>query len=235
MQKNILKNTLSKYLPFIFQLSVIATIPILFYYYGWVALLSIFLALVYQFFAILLTGHMIISHNVQVNKFLNLPLHFIYFYTTFIIPHFWAAIHVQHHKYPDSLNDPHSFKNNGFRVFFALWDPSMMDKKTFFKHTKNRISNIFKNNYVYLCVIPAVFLILFPIETLFIWGVPASLALSLSAIGAVYTHHNGRPINGNNIIEKIIMTIFFFGEGYDHSKHHNDPRANSILLQRLYD
>lgn len=189
------------------------------------------LAPIYHFFALSLGGHMVISHNRKVNPYLEKALYILFFYSSFITPHFWSAIHIQHHKHFDTEKDPQSPKHLGLKVLFPIWNIQLIDKRTYLKHKKSELSNFFDKYYAVLCLLPGIFLFLFPLQTLLIWMVPASLALSQATFSAYYSHRNGEPVSNWSLL----YTILFLGETGNHKMHHDNSATNSKLSGLFYD
>lgn len=224
-QKNVL------YFPVIHQFLGIVSTLICFYYFGIWATVIPFIALLYHFFAISLTGHMIISHE---RKSIWIPhsiLYTLFFYTTLIPPGLWAAYHIQHHKFLDTEKDPHSPDHKGLWILLALWNPALIDKRTYVKHRRNTLSNFYEKYYYLLLTVPVIFMFLFPYQwVLLLWSAPAGLALSLGTYSAWYGHQNYQPV-----ILDTLHTVLFLGEHKNHGLHHDKWSNNSSLLRIFHD
>jgi fatty-acid desaturase len=233
MLSNILKNSkIDLYIPVIHQLLGIVASVWCFYSFGILALMIPVLALLYHFFAISLTGHMIISHGRNSKYIPEFLLYTLFFYTTFIPPGLWAAYHLQHHKYADTEKDPHSPDHKGSIILLALWDPTLVDKRTYVKHRRNSLSNFYEKNYYLLLAVPLLALLLFPYQwVLMLWAAPAGLALSLGTYSAFYSHKEGVPSKYFSSIHKIL----FLGEIGDHASHHKNWNNNSSALGWFHD
>lgn len=237
MPKRKLDNKIKTYgeyvLPLVFQLSIIVSLPLLVFKIGPYAILSVLLAPVYHWLAIVAAGHMVISHNRNAGKIMNWVLHVLFFFTTFITPGAWAAYHIQHHKHTDSPLDPQSPKHHGLKVLSITgWDHRLKDLRTYITHKQKPMSNFFHVNYGFLVCLPLIFFLLVPYEAvLFAWAVPASLGLSLGTWSAYYTHRDGEPVEKFSFINKILL----LGESENHKHHHDHWHTNSKLVNIFYD
>lgn len=229
-----LKNLSNKHIiPVAFQMSILITLPLLVYQIGIYAIFSVLLGPIYHWLAVVVGGHMIISHNRDAGKVMNWVFYTLYFFTTFIPPGLWAAYHIQHHKHHDTKLDPQSVKHHGFKVLLATWDPKLADVRTFVSHRKKPMSFFYEKHYKKLIWIPVVaFLVLPTTPVLMLWAVPASIGLWLGTWAAYYTHHNGKPVEKFSWLNKFLL----LGESELHVHHHkNDWNTNAKISNIFYD
>lgn len=221
-----------RYLPILFQMSVFGTMPWLVSLVGVEALWCLPMAWFYHWLIFSLTGHMVISHGRQ-SVIPNQILYMLFFYSTYITPHIWAGLHIQHHKHPDTELDPQSPDYLGFITFLALYDISLCDRRTMVKHLRtNSMSKFIWRWYLLLLSVPVMFTLLTDIETsLFYYWVPVSLSFTIATFSAWYTHSDLRP-------RKYFHTwarFLFLGESEYHDRHHEvdwnhcDPTIGWLL------
>lgn len=223
-----LKNLLSgRYNASIHQLSILVWLPLLYTQFGaWAFLLTLVFALQYQFFSISLTGHMLIGHRRSLGKYVDYFFYLLFFYTTFVTPAVWGAFHAQHHKYHDTEKDPQSAKHYGLRVLlFALWNPDLLDKRTFLVLCKNPLIGFIEKHYWLMFALGAIPFVLFPWEyVLLFWLAPTSMCVSLATYSAYYSHKEGHPYEEFNTLHRVLIA----GEHKQHADHHKDTRVNTF-------
>ena len=209
-----------RYLPVTFQFSVLLTLPVLISLTSWQALWVLPIAWVYHWLSFALTGHMVISHN-RTSWIPHEILYTIFFYTTYITPFFWSALHIQHHKHRDTELDPHSPDHLGlWRTLVALYDTDLTDKRTMVKHLRyDQLAQFFVkyNDWLLLPVVLAFFVIPTDVFLMF-YAVPASLSFSIATFITWYSHTNYQPREKFHAWAKIL----FLGESEYHDRHHTD-------------
>lgn len=138
----------------------------------------------------------------------------------------WSISHINHHAYPDIEGDPYSPNR------ISTWD-YLMTRFEPVKHarlgmrtlTQNKACMFFHNNYLkvigFYCL---VLLLINPLYVIFLFSIPATLALYLILTTNILCHTKGyRNFNTNdNSTNNILISILTLGEGY-HNNHHNDP------------
>lgn len=209
-----------RYLPVTFQFSVLLTLPWLVYLTGYQALWVIPVAWLWHWLIFVVTGHMIISHS-RTSWIPHGILYGLFFYSTYITPFFWGALHIQHHKHRDTELDPHSPDYLGFwQTLIALYDPGLTDKRTMVKHLRyNQLSQFFVKYYSVLLLIPVTAFFVIPTDIfLMFYAVPASLSFTIATFSTYYTHHNHKPRSDFDTWAKVL----FLGESEHHDRHHND-------------
>lgn len=219
-----------RFLPVTFQFSVILTLPWLIGIVGWQALWVLPLAWIYHWLSFALTGHMIISHGRQ-SWIPHEILYTLFFYTTYITPHFWGAQHIQHHKHLDTERDPQSPDYLGWRTLIAFYDERLTDKRTMVKHLRTNLSQFYVKYYVWLLIPPAILAIILPVELfLMFYAVPASMSFTIATFSAWYSHQNFKPVERF----PAWANILFSGETRYHARHHDmwhycEPNTEFLL------
>ena len=223
-----------RYLPVSFQLSALVTLPWLVYMLGWQILpVVMLLSLIYHWASFSMGGHMLISHGRTSRYLPDWIFYTIFFYTTYITPHFWASQHIQHHKHPDTDQDPLSPDTWGWRVLLAFYPEHLTDKRTMVRHLRsNKLSQFFVKHYLWLIALPVLVFFWVPTDLfLLFYAVPASVSFSIATFSAYYSHCDGAPR------EKMPewANILFSGESRYHKKHHENWKycepATEFLLK----
>lgn len=209
-----------RYLPVAFQFSVLLTLPVLIVMSGWQSLAVLPLAWLYHWVSFALTGHMIISHD-RTSWIPHEILYTIFFYTTYITPHFWGAQHIQHHKHRDTERDPQSPDYLGWRTFIAFYDERLTDKRTMVKHLRTNLSQFYVKYYTWLLIPPVLASLLIPTDIfLMFYVVPASMSFTIATFSAWYSHQNYEPVERF----PLWANILFSGETRYHARHHDNWR-----------
>lgn len=224
MWKNI---RIGKYTPSVHQLGVLITLPIVIDYFGVLSLpLVLSLALLYQLVSISFTGHILLGHNSTFYAPLDKLLHYLFFYTTFVSPAMWGAIHMQHHKQTDTEKDPQAAKHYGMRVLLlALWNLELIDRKHFITLYKKPWLKVIHDNHLLMLLPPLLLALVVPWQYLLLfWLVPASLCTTIATYSAWYSHRQGEPLKKFDIFH----TILIAGEHRYHQEHHDKWTKSSF-------
>ena len=158
-------------------------------------------------------------------------------YATVGSPIAWVAIHRAHHGFADKENDPHSpHKDNklNLRSVLSAWtgygSPSIKIPTSFIKDLiKDPFYKVLHNHYFKILLIPVGILFLIsPILAMFLYSLPATLALNTTSIVNVLGHTHGyRSYTTNDQSSNSwIANIFSLGEGW-HNNHHKSPNKFS--------
>jgi len=141
----------------------------------------------------------------------------------------WTAMHVEHHKYSDTENDPHSPLVKGVKVFLLDYN---IDSKKLNGPSKLLLRDkfhLFLHNYYALIHISwAVFLLIFGINFLFtIYILPMLLTVIMSNYVIYFCHSNKygySNFDANDLSRNTLIGGYLvFGEGW-HNNHHKYPR-----------
>ena len=145
----------------------------------------------------------------------------------------YAMTHLVHHKYPDTVKDPHGL-TKGWRSFFPYFHRRLDLKET--PMLSRRLAELSKkygwlhNYYVPFVLFNAGLLYLIDIKLfLFCWAIPASMTIS-GVMSALLTQHlHGKANNGWN------HKWFWYYEAL-HLNHHDYPnKPNTALTSEQVD
>lgn len=176
--------------------------------------------------------HRLLSHrsyttSLTIEKLLSV----ISVFATVGSPIAWVAVHRSHHGYSDKDNDPHSSYRNGkltFKGIASVWTgynaPTVKIPISYVKDlSRNSFQRWLHDNYFKLLLIPVIILFLInPIMGLFLYSLPATLALNTtSAVNVLghshgYRNHDTKDFSTNSWIANLIS----LGEGW-HNNHHS--------------
>ena len=154
-------------------------------------------------------------------------------YATVGSPIAWVAMHRAHHGFADKANDPHSpYKDNvlSLKSIAASWtgygSSSIKVPASFIKDLmKDPFYKVLHQNYFKILLIPVVVLFLIsPVWALFLYCLPATLALNTTSVVNVLGHlHGYRSYDTNDrSTNSWIANIISLGEGW-HNNHHKLP------------
>jgi len=175
--------------------------------------------------------HRLLSHrSYTTSPIVEKVLSIISVYATVGSPIAWVAIHRSHHGFSDRENDPHSPLKNGkptFKSVLASWTgygaPSVKIPISYVKDlSRNNFQRWIHDNYFKMLLIPVtVMYIIDPILGLFLYSLPATLALNTTSVVNVLGHSHGyrnydtKDFSTNSWIANLIS----LGEGW-HNNHH---------------
>jgi fatty-acid desaturase len=138
----------------------------------------------------------------------------------------WAATHRCHHRWVDTIRDPHSPTHMGkFKVYW--WSSG---DSTSIKYVPDLLRKPFyvfqhKHYFLVLLVYHVLLISILPIE--YYWAAAIAPAFSMWFAGSitnVYGHDSRGPVNNT------LLGLLFGGEGW-HKNHHDDP-ASPIFNSR---
>jgi len=143
----------------------------------------------------------------------------------------YAMIHLVHHKYADTIHDPHGRTSCGLKSVLVCFHKDV-DLTATPINTK-RVVELSKKYgwlhqwYVLFIVANAAMLFLINYKLfLFIWLLPATFTVWAAAIAVVCQHWNNEPNNGWYKIHQLLWT-------YDslHKNHHDWPMAPNAAVR----
>lgn len=133
-----------------------------------------------------------------------------------------TAVHRMHHKYADTLKDPHSPK---YTSLVEMYLPQLRETKLEMILVRDVLSDPFLMwvHKQYLLLLAVLALIL-PVQWTMIWGSAAALLWFNIFLCNVFCHKTGEAQDSH------WLGAFTFGEGYHkhHHDHPNDPRFGPI-------
>jgi len=175
--------------------------------------------------------HRLLCHrSFAVSPIIEKVLSIISIYATVGSPIAWVAVHRSHHGFSDNINDPHSPYRDGkltVKGIFSAWtgydSPKIKIPTSYVKDlSRNQFQRWIHDNYFKLLLIPVFILFLIdPIMGLFLYSLPATLALNTTSAVNVLGHSHGyrnydtKDFSTNSWIANLIS----LGEGW-HNNHH---------------
>ena len=185
-----------------------------------------FLVAVVMFFLMrciggVITYHRILSHNTHkmhpVIEFLSTGLGL---FGSFTSPIEYCAVHTIHHKYTDTVKDPHPHHLIGWKTLFPqMWinsGPKDGDIKTVVRLMRNPIAMFYYRYFWYVLVSPLLLLIISPTLFIFLFVVPSTASV-WSASYSTFNHNKNGPIDRG-----FWFGVLTCGE-HKHVWHHNNP------------
>lgn len=192
-----------------------------------------FLASIVVFFLMrcvgaVITYHRILGHRTHI---MHPILEFICigfgFYGNFTSPIDFCSTHVNHHKYMDTIKDPHSPKYLGWKACFPIFwkNRTSGDLRTIVRLSKNKIAMFYHNHYWPLLLVPFLLLFISLDAFLFLFVVPSGLSLFTLTISTLNHDENGPRDMG------IIFGILTGGEHHHtwHHKHASDTSGEGLI------
>ena len=201
----------------IWALITYATVPLI--------LLTILMLFLMRTVGGVITYHRIHAHGTHkmhpVVEFIGTSLGF---YGTFTSPVEFCAQHITHHKYADTVDDPHSSKHLGWKTLFPiLWNnsgPEAGDIRTVVRLRRNKISNLYYEHFWIMITLPALLFLISPQIFLFGYFIPFTLSIWSAALSTL-NHDETGPKNMG-----FWYGILSGGE-HMHKWHHNNPHDTS--------
>ena len=205
-------------------LSLLAHVLFVFYAYQFglmYALLSLVAGVVVFNLAYTLYAHRILTHNhFKISHFYHSVFCTLYSALNFGSVAIYAGVHIKHHQYSDTDNDPHAPERLGLlRTITKVWDSKYKpNRKTFVRLLKN---TAIKWQHKHHMTVSILSMVLFPaIIVVGFW-------LSSVLIIAVHTRQLGYHYRGEGKIKSGAVNIPFlkpllWGEEL-HSNHHAKP------------
>ncbi|MBY0384964.1 fatty acid desaturase [bacterium] len=142
----------------------------------------------------------------------------------------WVAIHRKHHRFTDSVKDPHCPNHKGFMYchWFSMFE--RVDLKYAVDLAKNRF---YENQHRYYFLINGIYaiflLVLDPRALVYAWLAPACILWNAGSSIVTFSHIYGskdNPIAGN-ARNSWFLGWFVWGEGW-HNNHHFQPQRASF-------
>ena len=173
--------------------------------------------------------HRLISHrSFKTPVWIEKPLAIIGVLTTVGSPLAWVAVHRQHHRAPETPQDPHSpYIIGNWRAWFGVWDLVRLDLKLVRDLRSDSFYKWTHKNYIWIIAAYCAALALIdPWLVIFAYCIPACLCLHATSAIIVIAHRHGykthvcRDQSRNSWIANIIT----LGEGW-HNNHHAKPYA----------
>ena len=146
----------------------------------------------------------------------------------------WVGVHRAHHLYTDKQYDPHSPKYGIFKAWTGIGHTETKIPISFVKDLlRDPVHRFIHDNYFKILLIPVILLFIYnPILGVFIYSIPATLALQTTSVVNVLGHIHGyrNHIIDDNSTNSWIANAISLGEGW-HNNHHNNP-ANYTVKEK---
>jgi len=144
----------------------------------------------------------------------------------------WVGVHRAHHAFSDKQYDPHSPNNSIIKAWTGL---GHTETKISIGYVKDLLRNpdhkFVHNHYFKILLIPVVLLyIINPWLGIFLYSLPATLALQTTSVVNVLGHKHGYKSHATNdqSTNSWIANIISLGDGW-HNNHHN--KANNYTTK----
>lgn len=150
----------------------------------------------------------------------------------------WVYLHRKHHRYSDTVNDPHSPKILGFRMFGFGHMKKVENEEMQLFLVKDLMTpaHLFFHKYYMLLLVPLLMLLGFVNFELFyfLWAVPALLIQLSIAVFNYFGHMHGYRSHATNDDSRNNAWLFplLLGEAW-HNNHHADPANASTKVHRF--
>ena len=193
------------------------------YYYATLPLLALSLVMLFLFKCIgqVVTYHRIICHKShEMNPVVKFICTGLGFYGSLFSPIGWCAMHINHHKFADTWQDPHPPTLLGWKALFSVfWNnsgPTSGDLKTILRLKKDPICNFYDKYYWPILLAPLALFLISPEAFLFAFWIPMVLSV-WSLYLTVYGHDEEGPK-----YKGLLYGILSMGE-HHHKWHHDHP------------
>lgn len=182
-------------------------------------LISVFMYFMYAGFGTVVTMHRLLAHRVfKTNSLIRNIGAFFGTVGSLLTPLEWVQQHLDHHRFVDTKDDPHSPKVLGWKALFFCFHKQGTGKVAVVRLAKEPFMR-FLHKWFYFVLISYIG-ILFFIGGLnlvvFAWAIPSLFAL-WGQILIVFRHNQEGPTNAGWLIG-----LLTFGENR-HVRHHENP------------
>lgn len=209
------------------------------YYYGFSnLLLSYFVFILFCPIGISAGLHRYFTHkSYKTSKFWERTMLLLSVYATVGSSIAWVGVHRAHHTFTDKPYDPHSPKDSVFKAWTGLGHTETKIPVSFVKDLlRNPLHRTIHDNYFKILLIPVIVLFIYsPMLGVFLYAIPATLALQTTSIVNVLGHTHGyRNYNTDDLSSNSwIANVVSLGEGW-HNNHHNRP-SNYTLKEKSHE
>lgn len=184
-------------------------------------LLACIMFFLYKCIGVVVTYHRVLCHRVgKMNPFVQFICTALGFYGSYLSPITWSGVHINHHKYVDTENDPHSPIHIGWRGWFSILWKDSVDLRVMARLKRDSISSFFHDNYFLLTLVPLLLLFFSTQAFLFVWLIPANMSL--------WSHHVSVYNHGPDGAKTMPWWFGLLTMGEHHHKwHHDHPNDTS--------
>lgn len=192
-------------------------IGIAIYGFDWMVAIAVFF---FGMFWAWLVGHNIIHYYFSHGKYEdNIKS---YFYTFLSLtsglgsPISFSASHRQHHRFVDTIKDPHSPAYIGWaRVYFLAWEPQNINPRMISDFARSKFQKwVHKNWYkLHIAIVVALFLI-DPRLVFFALSPGVLYSFHSASLTNTFSHMDGAPVNVH-----FLKPLAWWG--WNHADHHN--------------
>lgn len=201
------------------MLSYLSIIPMVLFAHWYHWLIAMIMYFLFNCIGMIMTYHRLLTHRT-----FNCPIWFEYIGTSLATLSLtgsgitWVAIHRKHHRFADTLQDPHSPDHLGFwRVqFLTAFAP--VEGKYAVDLMRSRFHLWIHKNYVLInVVVLTVLLLLDPFSAVYLYLFPACLTLFFGTLVLSVAHKDYKPRTVH------WLAFLTFGDAY-HDIHHDNSQ-----------
>lgn len=208
----------------------ISLLGLIFLPYQWI-IIGLLAYIIYELFGGNIGLHRYFCHNsFQTNNTYNKILKFMSHYIGVGSVITWVGQHRHHHKFADTSNDVHNFRDLGtLKILFGIWQVNI-ERKMIKDVIKNNSllwwhKNYYKFHILVLSIWLSIDLFFGTYFTFSLYAFPNLLCLISGYVLAITTHSHGyRTYNTpDQSTNSWIANIYTIGEGW-HNNHHAHPQ-----------
>lgn len=150
-------------------------------------------------------------------------------------PVHWSSVHITHHKFSDTPNDPY---DSDFKHFLRFKDrENVTATKNELRMMRDRMHLFFINNSLSLSLVTGVVLAAISLNAfLFLYALPITTYLVTSGLHTIFAHGNVIPEGERTSARNLWIMEFIIpmaGE-WIHKEHHDKPKLNRFNTKPQY-
>jgi fatty-acid desaturase len=140
----------------------------------------------------------------------------------------WVAMHRTHHKYSDTVDDPHSPVHVPIKDVLFNWrlqGREKIDTSTSKDILRSKLQQFIHKNYSWIILSYCfVLLLINPLLVVFVYAIPATLCFYSGNIVNAFSHRYGyrNYDTSDRSTNNVWVSLFSVGEGW-HNNHHHKP------------
>lgn len=204
----------------VMQIGLIASLPLAFMMgnvYWWLAAIGMYI--LYAGIGTVVTMHRLLSHRVfKAPKWLYYGGTFFATVGSLLTPLEWVHQHVDHHRFADQPEDPHSPVQLGWKAAFFTYHGQGTGTRAAGRLSRDPYMRVLHKYFYPILALYVTALLLVSVKAfIFLWAVPCLMAL-WGQILIVFAHDENGATNSG-----FVLRMITFGENR-HVRHHEDPR-----------
>ena len=150
-------------------------------------------------------------------------------------PVHWSSVHIAHHRYSDTPEDPY---DSNFKHFLRFKDrDNVRATKNELRMMRDKMHVFFVNHSLTLSIITGLITALFGLEYfLYFYALPVTTYLVTSGLHTIFAHGNKVP-NGEKTAARNLWLLEFvipMGGEWIHKEHHDWPGLNNWNTKSKY-